>query len=151
MFNFLLQHTPLVYLTQSLWRDEVLSVLLAQRSPVTFINIALEPPLYYIFLHTWIKIFGNSEIAVRSLSLVGFSLATIVAIIWAAKLFKKHWLSWFLPLFFFLNPMLLYYAFEARAYGWYIFFTVASMYTYMERRWMWYIATTVLCLYTHTY
>ncbi len=149
--DFLLHHTPLLYLTQSLWRDEAFSILLTEKSPAILMKIIFEPPLYYLLLHVWIKIFGNGEIAARSLSLVGFSLATVVMIVWAEKLFKKHWLSWFLPLFFFFNPMLLYYAFEVRAYGWYIFFAVASMYAYMQKQWKWYIAATVLGLYTHTY
>lgn len=151
MFAFLLQHTPIFYLTQSIWRDETFSIFFAQRSPMTFFHLAFEPPLYYFFLHYWMKLFGTSEIAARSLSLLGFSLATIVVIYWAEKLFKKHWLSWYLPVFFFFNPMLLYYAFEIRAYGWYMFFAVLSMYAYIERRWKLYIFATTLGLYTHTY
>lgn len=151
MLEFLLRHTPLLYLTQSVWRDEAFSILLSERSIGSFTNIIFEPPLYYILLHFWMKIFGNSEIAVRSLSLIGFSLATIVVILWAEKLFRKHWLSWYLPVFFFFNPMLLYYAFEVRAYSWYIFFTIASMYTYLGGRFRWYIVATTLGLYTHTY
>jgi hypothetical protein len=72
-------------------------------------------------------------------------------IFWAEKLFKKHWLSWYVPMFFFFNPMLLYYAFEIRAYGWYIFFAVLSMYAYMEKRWKLYTLSTLLGLFTHTY
>lgn len=152
MWNFLLYHTPLLYFTQSVWRDEAFSILLAQQSPWYFIpKLSFEPPVYYLLLHWWMKLFGTSEIAVRSLSLLGFVLATVVVIEWAGKLFKKHWLSWFLPVFFFFNPMLLYYAFEIRAYGWYTFFAVASMYAYMEKRFWLYILTTTLGIYTHTY
>ena len=151
MMDFLLHHTPLLYLTQSLWRDEAFSVLLAERSPISFLKITFEPPFYYILLHFWMKLFGNGEVAVRALSLLGFSLAVIIVIMWGEILFKKHWLSWYLPILFFLNPTLLYYAFEVRAYGWYIFFAVASMFTYMERRWVSYTIVTLLGLYTHTY
>lgn len=152
MWNFLIQSTPLVYLTQSVWRDEAFSILLAQRSPAYFIpRLTFEPPAYYLLLHYWMKLFGTSEIAARSLSLVGFVLATVVVIEWAEKLFKKHWLAWFLPAFFFFNPMLLYYAFEIRAYGWYMFFAVASMYAYMAGRPAVYVAVTVLGIYTHSY
>lgn len=152
MWSFLFLHTPLFYLTQSIWRDEAFSILLAQRPLTSFITtIAFEPPVYYVLLHYWIRIFGTSEIAVRSLSLLGFSLAVLVIIIWAKKLFRKHWLSWFLPVFFFFNPMLLYYAFEVRSYGWYMFFTVLSLFAYIERRLLLYIIATTLGLYTHTY
>src|SRR5574341_1041767 len=152
MFSWLLIHSPLLYFTQSLWRDEAFSVLIAQR-PLGFImrNLGIEPPLYYLALHFWIKLFGMSEIAVRSLSLVGVGLATILVICWAEKLFQKHWLSWVLPLLFFFNPMILYYAFEVRTYGWVIFFSVASMYGYIEKKWPVLVAANVLGFYTHSY
>ncbi len=145
-------HSPLFYLTQSLWRDEAFSILLAQRPLASFItSITFEPPFYYVLLHFWMKLFGTGEIAARSLSLLGFTLATVVVIFWAEKIFEKHWLSWFTPIFFFFNPMLLYYAFEGRAYGWYMFFAVSSMFAYMERKYTWYILATVLGIYTHVY
>lgn len=152
MFQCLLTHTPLLYFTQSLWRDEAFSVLVAER-PLSFFlsKLTFEPPVYYILLHFWMKIFGNSEIAVRALSLAAFALSTYVVIIWAEKLFKKHFLSWLLPLLFFFNPMLLYYAFEVRAYAWYVLFAVLSMYTYWEKKWLWYVISTTLGFYTHTY
>ncbi len=152
MLEWLLTHSPLLYFTQSLWRDEAFSILASQK-PLAWIvsNLSFEPPVYYTMLHFWIKLFGQSEIAARSLSLLGFSLATIVVIRWAEKLFPKHWLRWFLPLFFFLNPMLLYYAFEVRTYGWYTFFAVLSFFAYSQKRWRLLIAANVLGFYTHTY
>lgn len=152
MFTFFLNHSPLFYFTQSLWRDEAFSILTAER-PIGFFltKLGLETPLYYLLLHFWMKIFGESEVAVRSLSVLGFLLASIVVIIWSEKLFKKHFLSWVLPIFFFLNPMLLYYAFEVRAYAWYVFFTILSLYTYTTKKWAWFIVSTVLGFYTHSY
>lgn len=152
MIEWLLTNTPLLYFTQSLWRDEAFSILVAER-PLSFFfgTLTFEPPVYYILLHVWMKFFGNSEIAARSLSFLAFALSTIVVIVWAEKLFKKHFLSWLLPLLFFFNPMLLYYAFEVRAYGWYVLFSVLSMYTYTQKKWHWYILYTVLGFYTHTY
>lgn len=152
MFTWLLTHTPLLYFTQSLWRDEAFSILAAQKSlPWIFSNLSFEPPVYYTLLHFWMKIFGSGELATRSLSLLGFALATIIVIGWSEKLFPKHWLSWFLPLFFFLNPMLLYYAFEVRTYGWYIFFTTLSFYAYHQKRWKLLALANILGFYTHTY
>ncbi|MEK7587291.1 MAG: hypothetical protein AAB457_00530 [Patescibacteria group bacterium] len=152
MFSWLIQHSPLFYLTQSLWRDEAFSILAAQR-PLSFIfnNLGVEPPLYYVLLHFWIKLFGSGEIAVRSLSFLGFALATVVVIFWAEKLFHKHFLSWYLPVFFFINPMLLYYAFEIRMYGWFMFFAVLSLYGYSEKKWWVMAVANVLGFYTHTY
>lgn len=152
MLNTLLTHTPLFYLVQSLWRDEAFSILAAER-PLSFIisRLGFEPPIYYMMLHFWIRIFGESEIATRSLSLLGLVFATIIVIRWSEQMFNKHWLTWFTPLFFILNPMLLYYAFEVRTYGWYMFFATATLYTYSQKKWFWFTLTAILGFYTHTY
>lgn len=152
MLNYLLAHTPLLYLVQSLWRDEAFSVLAAKESLLFIVTkLGFEPPVYYTMLHYWIKIFGTSELAVRSLSFIGLLLATVIIIEWADQLYKKHWLAWYIPLIFFLNPMLLYYSFEVRTYGWYIFFAVATLYTYATNRWKWFFVSAVLGFYTHVY
>lgn len=152
MLNYLLAHTPLLYFVQSLWRDEAFSVLVAKES-LSFITTRLgfEPPVYYTMLHFWIKIFGTGELAVRSLSFIGLLLATIIVIEWAEQIYKKHWLAWYVPLLFFLNPMLLYYSFEVRTYGWFIFFATATLYTYATHRWKWFTVSAILGFYTHVY
>lgn len=152
MLQFFFQHSPLLYLTQSLWRDEAFSVLMALR-PISFIitHVSFEPPIYYLLLHFWIKLFGQSEIALRGLSLVAFAGATAIIIAWSEKLFRKHWLSWWLPIFFFFNPMLLYYSMEGRTYGWYILFTILSFWAYSETKWILWTTATVLGFYTHSY
>lgn len=152
MLNWIIQHSPLLYFTQSLWRDEAFSILFAER-PLSFIirNLTFEPPVYYLLLHYWMKIFGISEIATRSLSFLGFTLAVVVVIIWSEKLFKKHWLSWVTPLLFMTNPMLLYYGIEVRTYGWYIFFATLSLYAYSQARWRLFVIANILGFYTHTY
>lgn len=152
MFQYLLSHSPLFYLIQSLWRDEAFSILAAERSiPFIVSKLGFEPPLYYTMLHFWMKLFGQSEIATRGLSLLGFTLATIIVLEWSEKLFKKHWLSIFLPLTFFFNPTLLYYAFEVRTYGWYIFFSTATLYSYTNKKWGWFVLSAVCGFYTHVY
>ncbi|MEK7074082.1 MAG: hypothetical protein AAB960_02035 [Patescibacteria group bacterium] len=152
MFNLLFTHTPLLYFVQSLWRDEAFSILAAQQSLVFIVTrLGFEPPVYYAMLHFWIKLFGSGEIAARSLSLVGFLLSTALMIEWSHTLYKKHWLSWYLPLFFFLNPMLLYYAFEVRTYGWYIFFATATLISYSAQQWKLFIVSALLGFYTHVY
>ncbi|MCJ7826317.1 hypothetical protein MUP56_01730, partial [Patescibacteria group bacterium] len=55
------------------------------------------------------------------------------------------------PLLFFINPMLLYYAFEVRAYGWYIFFATLSLFAYDQKKWRLYRIAVILGIYTHLY
>lgn len=152
MLSLLLTHSPLLYFMQSVWRDEAYSVLFAQK-PLSFIfsHLTFETPLYYVLLHFWMQLFGNSEIAARTLSLIGFGIAVGVVIEWADVLYKKHWLAWFLPLFFALNPMLLYYAFEIRTYGWVVAFATLTMYAYQQRKWKLFIVAATLGFYTHSY
>lgn len=152
MFNSLIQHSPLLYLTQSLWRDEVYSLLMAAKPIPFFItHLSFEPPFYYLLLHFWIKLFGTGEIAGRALSFVAFAGATAIVIVWAQKLFKNHWMRWWLPVFFFFNPMLIYYGMELRTYGWYMFFATLSLFTYSEKKWVWWVIATVLGFYTHSF
>ncbi len=151
MIDAIFSSAPLIYLTQSVWRDEAYSILIAQTPISTYFQLSFEPPLYYTLLHFWIQIFGTSEVAVRSLSVFAFFIAIFFVAKLALKLFGKSWVSWYLPVFFALNPMLLYYAFEARSYGLYIAFTVMSTYFYLEKKWLWYTITSTLGLYTHAY
>lgn len=152
MFHLLLTHTPLLYVVQSFWRDEAFSVLAAKGS-LWFIvtKLGFEPPVYYTLLHYWIRIFGEGDIAARCLSFLGYLLATAVIIKWSEELYKKHWLSIFLPVFFFLNPMLLYYAFEVRTYAWYTFFSILTLYGYVNKKWLLFLIGAVLGFYTHVY
>jgi mannosyltransferase len=57
--------------TSPLWLDEALSVNIAAL-PVGDITGALEhdghPPLYYVLLHGWMEVFGEGDVAVRTLS-----------------------------------------------------------------------------------
>ena len=79
---------------QSLWFDEGLSVLFAAR-PLpelfrTLIYEDLHPPLYYLLLHFWMALAGNSEWAVRMPSLFAAALLVpftfaIVREIWAQR------------------------------------------------------------------
>ncbi len=62
-----------------LWLDEAQSVAIA-RLPLPELFAALEqdgsPPLYYLLLHAWIAVFGESATAVRVLS-AGISVLTL--------------------------------------------------------------------------
>jgi uncharacterized membrane protein len=153
MMNFFLYHTPLYYLIQSLWRDEAFSFFMAKPSIFQIIqNTAQDfnPPLYYILLHFWIAVVGQSDELLRTLSFV-FHLATVyVGFQFAKKLFSKKY-AYFVGLFIFLNPMLLYYSFEMRMYSLYALASLASIYFLYTRQWKKYIVATIAGLYTHSF
>lgn len=74
------------------WGDEILSLQIVkhyQSDPVGLVKylqaVEVHPPLYYLLILGWTKLFGFGEAAVRSLSVV-FGLATI----WLAYFFGKQ-------------------------------------------------------------
>ncbi len=154
MLNFLFNHTPLLYLTQSLWRDEAFSVWIAQDSVSEVIRRTsgdFNPPLYYVLLHFWMRLFGRSETALRSLSLVAFGLFLVVVFVFAKKLFNSQKMAIITTLLAAFNPMLLYFAFELRMYALLCLLSVLSMYFLYSKKWVGYVLATVAGLYTQPF
>lgn len=153
IFNFLFNNTPLFYLTQSFWRDEAFSYFMAKRSVgEIIINSAhdFNPPLYYILLHFWTQIVGKSDVGLRMLSLILFMGTVYIGYLLAAAIFNRRY-ALFVAAMMFLNPMLLYYAFELRMYALYMLCAVASLYFLATKRWKLYATATVMGLYTHSF
>lgn len=106
-------------LNQSFWRDEAFSILLSERSPWQIIQLTIRdqsPPLYSLILHYWMIFYGQSEAAVRGLSLLfHFGLVITVYLI-SRKLIQSSKVQILIAIVTLLNPFLLQYAFEARMY-----------------------------------
>jgi mannosyltransferase len=101
------------------WIDEGLSTGIANR-PLSAIPGVLRqdgsPPLYYMLLHLWISVFGTSEAAVRSLSLLAATLCVPVAW-WAARALWGVRAGWIAAVLAATNPFLTQYAQEGRMYA----------------------------------
>lgn len=154
MFNFLLNHTPLLYWTQSLWRDEAFSVWIAKDSLAEVIRRTsgdFNPPLYYICLNLWMKLFGQSEIPLRGFSIFVFFWFLLVVYMFGKKIFKASRPAAFTTLLMAVNPMLLYFAFELRMYSLLMLLATLSMYFFYQKRWRLYVLFTVLGLYTQPF
>ena len=140
-------------LTQSLWRDEAFSVLLGIKNFGEIISITAKdfsPPLYYFLLHLWMKIFGSSEIAVRSLSVLFLILTAASTYILAKKIFSKK-VGLLASALVLLNPFLFYYSFEARFYTLLCFLATLSFYFLITERWPLFVLFSLLGLYTHNF
>jgi len=153
MLGFLFTKTPLMFFVQSFWRDEAFSYLLAKRNVLEILFLTAKdfnPPLYYLILHYWMKLFGPSEIALRSLSLIFYLGTVYVVFLFLTNIlkisFKKSLLYLLLSV---LNPLLLYYAFEARMYTMLAFFVTLSYYFFYKKNSLLYFLSSVLGLYTH--
>jgi mannosyltransferase len=106
-------------LSSGYWTDEGITVGIASH-PLSEIPRLLgedgSPPLYYVLLHGWMGLFGASEPATRSLSLV-FALAAIPLAFWAgAELFGRR-AAWVAAAGIALVPFLTRYAQESRMYS----------------------------------
>ncbi len=106
---------------QSIWLDEAFSVWMA-RHPLPellgwLIRIDQHPPLYYILLHGWMTVFGDSPTALRLLS-VFFSIATLPLIHQLARRITRSSIVALTALAFLaVSPFHVRYAQEARMYA----------------------------------
>lgn len=80
--------------TRSLWIDELYTEWFAARSFVELWTdvpqFETHPPLYYSILRAWTQVFGNSELGLRSLSLL-FSLCTVFVVAVSGRLLDAGW------------------------------------------------------------
>ena len=112
----------------SFWYDEVVTMRLARSPspPRLFARLfeidATRAPLHPLLLELWVRLFGSSEFAARSFSVI-CGVATIVLIfqIGRAAFDEKTgtWAAWLAAL----SPILIVYSREARMYAWLVLVT----------------------------
>ncbi|MBN1579083.1 MAG: glycosyltransferase family 39 protein [Anaerolineae bacterium] len=117
--------------SQSLWADEGNSVRLTERSLSLVIDAAradVHPPGYYVLLWGWAKLFGQSEVAVRALSVVIGVLVVALVYLLARRLFgaRAGWLAAFCAA---VSPFQIVYSQEVRMYILVAFWGIAATYT----------------------
>jgi mannosyltransferase len=129
---------------QSLWFDEGLSVAFAARplSQVisTLIHQDLHPPLYYLVLHWWMALAGNSEWAVRMPSalaavlLVPLAYATVREVSGGPRESSDTWAAVAVAAATFIgaSPFLAYYAQEARMYSTAATLSLAALWAFLR-------------------
>jgi uncharacterized membrane protein len=154
MINFLFTKTPFVFMVQSFWRDEAFTFLLSKKSIIEIIHLTAKdfnPPLYYIIIHFWMKIFGSSEIALRSFSLICYWATIYVIYLFLTEIIKvKNILILILCLIIAItNPLLVYYAFEARMYTLFAFLSTLSIYSLITSKKKLFFISNLLNFYTH--
>lgn len=153
MIDFLFTKTPLSYFVASFWRDEAFSYLMARLPLHTLLWSTAQdsnPPLYYLLLKVWMGIFGTSEIAIRSLSLVFFWATLYVVFLILKDIFHLgHKKSLWYLLLFIINPLLHYYAFEARMYSMMAFIATLLFYALMKKKYKMYAYAAFFAMLTH--
>ena len=102
-----------------LWLDEALSVNIASL-PLGDIPEALRhdgsPPLYYVLLHGWTRLFGTGDLAVRSMS-AAFSVAALPVMWFAGRRAGDRATAWSALILLASSPFAIRYSTEARMYS----------------------------------
>lgn len=116
-----------------------------------------SPPLYYLMLHVWMKLFGTSEPATHTLSLIP-ALATIPLGYWAGRSLFGERAGWFAAVLFAFDSYLTMYAQESRMYTWMALFALLATasflhaFVFRRRRYLILFALSLaLMLYTHNW
>jgi len=103
----------------ALWLDEALTVD-RSRLPVSQIADSVKqdgaPPLYYYLLHFWMRVFGQSNLATRSLEGV-IGVATLPVAWLAGNRFGGRSVAWTTLVLLASAPFAVFYSTEARMYG----------------------------------
>jgi mannosyltransferase len=142
---------------ESLWLDEGHSVNLAHLSIQQLDRYLYEvyPPLYFLFLHFWIGIFGDSEFSIRFPSVIFGVLSIFMMYKMSSLLFNKN-AGIISSLLLSLSIFHIYYSQEARAYTLMVLLTLLSMYCFVRIlrqinliESIGYILFSTLLLYTH--
>lgn len=148
---------------ESIWLDEAFSIYHSQQGVAHILSLKdPSPPLYYILLHFWMGLFGNSEFAVRFLSVL-FGTASIYAIYILGKSIFNENVGLISATLLAVSPLHIYFSKEARTYILFFLFTLLSMYFYNElhkeknnqkqnkKNIIGYLIFTSLMLYSHVY
>lgn len=121
-----------MFLHTDVWYDEACSWFTAKQSfPSGIIENLLtrdlqHTPLYFFLLHFWIKIFGDGEVAMRSLSVI-FGIASVPLVFTAAKKFTSTLNSLLATAVVAVSPLLVIFSVEVRMYPIIIFLVLLSL------------------------
>ncbi len=170
--NYIIYYLPIFFIllgfvlkglflgSNSLGGDEPFSVYHSQQSLSNLFAIFEKennPPLHFLLLHYWIKLFGISEISVRIPSLI-FSAFTVLFIYRIGLRFFNLRVAIISSTIFTFSTYQVLYAHEARAYALMGFLTSVSMFYYLEiihskirNKWklFWFFLVNTLLIYTH--
>lgn len=125
----------LISLNQSFWIDEATSALTTKMSLFDFFSKFLpgdfHPPLYYLALRAWAILFGTSEIALRSLSVL-FGILAIYFVYRIGKELINREVGIIASLFLATSGLHIYYSQEARMYSMSTFLVTAAIFSFVK-------------------
>lgn len=124
----------LILINQSLWLDESIQALalMGKMGPLlTYALADFQPPLYHLIGWLWTSVFGYSELALRTPSLLA-GLGTVYFVAKLGSLLGGKKLMYLAGVLAATNPLLIYYSQEGRTYGLTTFFVTAAIYYFIQ-------------------
>ncbi|MDH7484784.1 MAG: glycosyltransferase family 39 protein [Anaerolineae bacterium] len=120
---------------QSLWRDEVDALRFATRPFPELLSTFTRPgengPLYFLLLRGWLALGGQSEFALRYLSLLGGVLAVPLTFGLGQRLAGRP-TAWLAALFVATSPYLVWYSQEGKMYALLVSLVLAALWAFRE-------------------
>ncbi len=127
-------HVRLLYLTKAdIWHDEGYTAAIIKQPLIDIISTTttdVHPPFYYIIMHFWQLLFGNSVTALRSFSVACGVMAIALLFFLLQKIFSKR-IAIFGAFLAALGPFLIRYSDEARMYALAALIGVAATYAFI--------------------
>jgi len=125
----------IISLDQSLWLDEGTTALVSQMSLqdyfAKFAPGDFHPPLYYLVIMFWAKLFGTSEIALRGLSVVA-GVGSVYSVYLIGKEIYSERVGLLSALFIATSGLHIYYSQEARMYALAAFFVCLAVLAFIR-------------------
>ncbi len=145
---------------ESLWLDEGSSVKFAKLGIWEILKSTqtdAHPPLYYLILHFWIKIFGDSEFSLRFPSAL-FGIFCVIAVYKFCLDFLTEKVALVSSLITGVSTFQVFYSQEARMYSLLCLLSILSFYFFVKilhrsdlKNFSFYLLVNVLLIYTHLY
>ncbi|MBK5342338.1 glycosyltransferase family 39 protein [Pseudomonas sp. TH49] len=101
-----------------IWYDEAYSLLLARETPAriwALTALDVHPPLYYVLLHYWVAVWGESPLAARAFSVLA-DVGTLLLCIKLMSLISTRRATWIAAVLLALLPISVHYSQEVRMY-----------------------------------
>lgn len=140
-------------LNTSLWGDESFTAVAVKENFLRMLDIVAKdtaPPLYYLCLFCWTRIFGYSEVAIRSLSVLLYLGTVVIVYLTAKKIWDKK-TGFLAALLTLTNPFLFPFAFEGRMYAILVFTVTLSFYFFLIKNNLGYVLASAAAIYSHHY
>ena len=144
--------------SKSLWTDEVADIGNSTKDIAVIVewtNSDIHPPLYYVFSHYWMEVFGKTEHSYRMLSIV-FATLSILVTYKIAILLSDRKIALLTVLILSISPLFVLRGSMIKWYSLATFFGLLSIWGFLrvcndDKKWVWviYIVASTCMIYTH--